>query len=243
MTGDIGSLGAELRRLRGQMPLRDLADRTGISFGTLGRYETGRRRPSVEKLAEVLDALNVENSEREHLLEMVRREGPGEVVAGVPTMGRQLAHLTGYERAAIRITQVALAVVPGILQAREYAHALLAEEPDVKRRVRLRMERAEILTRDEEPVELHVIVHEEALTRPVVPPEVIRQQMQHLLRMAERPNTDASGASSGRTAVRCRASTGATAPSTRAAIHSPTAPTSSASCANRRSGTAFHRRY
>jgi transcriptional regulator with XRE-family HTH domain len=170
------------------MGLRELARKAGVDHAMLSRCETGHRTPSVEYLTKVLDALGVEDPEREELLEMVRRTGPGEVIPGVPASGRQLAQLIGYERAAVRITQVAPLLVPGILQTREYAQALLSEEPAVKRLVRLRMERTEILTRDEGPVELHAIVHEEALTRQIAPPDVMAEQMQHLLRMAERPN-------------------------------------------------------
>jgi transcriptional regulator with XRE-family HTH domain len=170
------------------MSLRQLAHLIKVHHGTIGKWETGRLMPTAERLTTIFDALKVEESERERLLAMIPRPGPGEVVAGVPSTGRQLAQLIGYERAATRITEVAPMLLPGILQTREYAWAFLSAGPDTERRVKLRTERAEILTRDELPVELHVIVHEEALTRPVAPPEVMREQLRHLLRMAKRPN-------------------------------------------------------
>jgi transcriptional regulator with XRE-family HTH domain len=182
------TLGAQLRELRGSRTLRDLAGLTGLSYGTIAKYERGRLTPSTEAMEKLLDALGVDGPERERLLAMVRRHGPGEVVAGVPSTGRQLAQLIGYERAASRITNVAPLLIPGILQTRDYARAVIGDGPDTDLRVRLRVERAEILTRTESPVELHAIIHEEALTRRVAAPEIICSQLKHLLRMAELPN-------------------------------------------------------
>jgi transcriptional regulator with XRE-family HTH domain len=181
-------LGQQLRQLRGVVGLRELARRTGIDHSALSRYESGHRTPSSEQLAKILDSLAVESAERERLLALARRDGPGELVTGIPSIGRQLAQLIGYERAATRITEVAPLLIPGILQTRDYARAVLGEGPDTDLRVRLRVERAEILTRAEHPVELRVIVHVEALTRPVAPPEIVRMQLLHLLHMAELPN-------------------------------------------------------
>ena len=181
-------LGQRLRELRGDIGLRELERRTGIDHGVLSRWESGRRIPSPDFLVRLLDALDVEDQEREQLLAMVQRPGPGKLVAGVPSAGRQLAQLIGHERAATRITEVALTLVPGILQTRDYARAVIGDWLDTDRRVRMRMERSEILTRTEDPVELRVIVHVQALTSLVAPPAVMAEQMQHLRRMAELPN-------------------------------------------------------
>jgi hypothetical protein len=155
----------------------------------LRRYEIGRPTPTPERLDQILDALDVEDSERERLLAMARRHGrPGEVVAGVPSAGRQLSQLIGYERTANRITEVGPLLVPGLLQTADYARAVLGERPGLTRALALRMERAEILTRAEHPVQLRAMLHVEALARLIAPPAVMREQMLHLLRMAELPN-------------------------------------------------------
>jgi transcriptional regulator with XRE-family HTH domain len=182
------SLGDQLRRLRGETTLRELARRTGIDHTTLSRYESGIRRPSADHVALILDGLGVEDPEREQLLVLVRRDAPGELVVGVPSIGRQLAQLMGYERAATRITEIAPFVIPGLLQTPGYAQAVLSGGSDIDRRVKLRMDRAEIINRPNDPVELRAIIHMEALTRPVAPASVIRAQLGHLLRMARLPN-------------------------------------------------------
>jgi transcriptional regulator with XRE-family HTH domain len=191
MGGITTPLGDTLRQLREQAGYsqRELATLLGWQTNAqLSRYESGGRRPSTEVLERILDALDVEDPERERLLALVRREGPGELVAGVPSTGRHLAQLIGLERAARRVTEVAPLVVPGLLQTRAYANVMLGEDPDTDRRVALRMERAEILTRAEHPVELRAFIHIEALTRPMASPEVMSEQRAHLLSRAKLPN-------------------------------------------------------
>jgi len=102
--------------------------------------------------------------------------------------GEGVHQATRSQRAASRITDVAPLLVPGLLQTADYARAVLGEGPDIQRRVDLRVERAEILTRPRNPAALRAFVHTEALARPVAPAEVMRAQMRHLLRMAELPN-------------------------------------------------------
>ena len=189
--GDITApLGDTLRQLREQAGYgqRELATLLGWPTNAqLSRYESGDRRPSADVLERILDALDVKDPEREQLLAMVRRDSPGELVTGVPSTGRQLAQLLGYERAASRITDVAPLRFPGLLQTPDYARAVLGDSPDTDKRVTLRIERAEILTRAAHPVQLHALIDSTVLTRPIAPPLVMRKQLRHLLQMAALP--------------------------------------------------------
>jgi transcriptional regulator with XRE-family HTH domain len=83
-------------------------------------------------------------------------------------------------------------VVPGILQTEGYARALLAgrigsKPDDVDADVSARLERQAILDR-EDPPELWVVIDEAVLRRPVGGKHVIREQLNHLAEMAQRPN-------------------------------------------------------
>jgi hypothetical protein len=181
-------LGEELQQLRSDLGLREAARLIGISHSTLARYEMGGRAPSPKQLAKILDAYKVDDPHREQLLAMIRRDAPARLVSGVPSTGLHLAQLIGFERAATRITDVSPLMIPGLLQTRSYAQVVLSKVPDTDRRVRMRMERAEIITRPEQPVQLRAIIHQEALTSRIAPPEVMGDQLRHLLTMTTLPN-------------------------------------------------------
>jgi Domain of unknown function (DUF5753) len=83
-------------------------------------------------------------------------------------------------------------VVPGMLQTEGYARALLtgrigSKPGDVDAEVSARLARQAILDRDDPP-ELWVVIDEAVLHRPVGGKQVMREQLLHLIEMAQRPN-------------------------------------------------------
>ncbi|MEU5958835.1 helix-turn-helix transcriptional regulator [Streptomyces sp. NPDC047525] len=93
------------------------------------------------------------------------------------------------EKAAAIIRSFETMVIPGLLQTRPYAHAILAagRSNDVDGLLDARLERQAILERDTPP-ELWVIMDENAVRRRVGDGSVMRDQLQHLLDLAERPS-------------------------------------------------------
>ena len=89
----------------------------------------------------------------------------------------------------IRISEAV--VIPGLLQTPEYTHALAlaggATEEAAQAAVEERMSRQTILTRKNPPL-LWVIIAETVLEWPVGGPEVMREQLAHLLELADKPN-------------------------------------------------------
>ncbi|MFZ3556775.1 MULTISPECIES: helix-turn-helix domain-containing protein [unclassified Streptomyces] len=87
--------------------------------------------------------------------------------------------------------------VPGLLQTEDYARGVLAsgaigraiaEDPDVvERHVALRLQRQNLLTREDAP-RLWVVMDETALRRPVGDADVMRAQIDRLLEAMELPN-------------------------------------------------------
>ncbi|RFC75751.1 helix-turn-helix transcriptional regulator [Streptomyces sp. AcE210] len=87
--------------------------------------------------------------------------------------------------------------VPGLLQTEDYARGVLrsgavgralAEDPDVvERHVALRMQRQELITREDAP-RLWMIMDETALRRPAGGPDVMRGQIDRLLEVTELAN-------------------------------------------------------
>ncbi|MGW6136695.1 helix-turn-helix domain-containing protein [Streptomyces sp. NPDC055144] len=87
--------------------------------------------------------------------------------------------------------------VPGLLQTEDYARGVLrsgavgralAEDPDVvERHVALRMQRQELITREDAP-RLWMVMDETALRRPAGGPDVMRGQIDRLLETTELAN-------------------------------------------------------
>lgn len=80
-------------------------------------------------------------------------------------------------------------LLPGLVQIRPYAEEVLrAGRPtNFADLIRVRMERQEILTRDEDPARLWLILNESALRNPVGGAEIMRAQLRNLHELAETP--------------------------------------------------------
>lgn len=188
------SLGMEIRTLRKNAALRleQLAQRCGWSRATLGRIESGERVPGETEMATLLGTLGVTGPERARLFELVQAAAEPRwwEVGGHAGTPAALAALIDYERFATEITDVALALVPGLLQTADYARAVLTAGgvtgADLESHVALRLGRQGVLTREQEPVRFRAYLDEAVLCRPVGGPEVMLDQLRHVLRMARR---------------------------------------------------------
>ena len=100
----------------------------------------------------------------------------------------------GLEAGAASIRNFEPIVVPDLLQTEEYARQMSKNRPreldrdDIDRRVQVRMERQRILTREDRP-RLWAVVDEAVIRRVVGGPEVMREQLQHLIDCAEQGKT------------------------------------------------------
>lgn len=190
-SAQLREFGAELRQLREAAGLsqRELARDAQIStHSRVSELESGKRSLTIDELERIFEVLQVAKSDRERLLGIARSlEGPGELNIGPPGVGKTLAKLIDYERAASEIIDVSPLMIPGLLQTSDYASAIMGGEPDAATRVALRSGRRDILTR-RNPVNLVALIDSEALTRPIAPPEVMLDQLRHVLILAERPN-------------------------------------------------------
>lgn len=193
-------LGAELRHAREAAGIsqRELARLAGISANSrVSEMESGKRLLTTAELGRIFEQLAVAAADRERLLGMAR-DAAGvsvEFNVGTPGIGRTLVQLIDHERVAQRIVVVSPLLIPGLLQTSDYTRVIMAGAPDSELRVALRSGRRDILTR-RNPVELVALIDSEALIRPVAPPDVMADQLRHLLAMAERPNITVQVASS-----------------------------------------------
>lgn len=191
-TGQYVELGAELKAARAAtgLTVRGLAGNVGINQALISLWENGHRLPRLEQLEALVDHLQVVGDDRERIIGL-RHElegGPGELDAGSPNIGALLAKLIEHERNASRIVHVAPLMLPGLLQTSDYSRAILAGTTDIETKVALRVGRRDVLNRKPMPVDYTALIYSEVLVQPMASPDVMRDQLLHLLKMAEMPN-------------------------------------------------------
>ncbi len=101
----------------------------------------------------------------------------------------------GLESGAAELFSFDTVVVPGLLQTREYATAVLRGNTDltdeqIHQGVELRLGRQQILDRDREPLHFWTVLDESVLYRRRGNAATMRAQLKHLLEMSERPRID-----------------------------------------------------
>jgi transcriptional regulator with XRE-family HTH domain len=192
-------LATELRKLREQsgLPLTDAAKRLGWQASRLSRIETRQSGIPAPDLRKLLDFYEVVDADyRKYLAELARRvneRGWWQKYAGL--IGSEYADLIGLEEEVRAIRTYEQELVPGLLQTADYARAVIraawpaSTAQQVDRWVEVRMERQEILARsDPQPPRLNVVLSEAVLRRPVGGREVMRGQLEHLMRPRDRAN-------------------------------------------------------
>lgn len=187
-------IGLELQRLRKERKLScaQVGEALGVSGSMISRIETGKKEPSSELVASILTVLGTKGVEREQLIDQARRQGePGLVESTTST--EQSRNYRNFELKATRITDFELALVPGLAQTAEYAHATLSAlrvgdgDDDIEAWVGHRISRQAILTR-RQPPDLHWIFTELGLRQPIGGAKTMSRQVEHLIELAERRN-------------------------------------------------------
>jgi transcriptional regulator with XRE-family HTH domain len=190
-------LATELRKLREQLGLSvtDVAKRLDWQASRISRLENRQSSITGPDLRKLLDLYQVEDQEyRAYLAELARRlnergwwqKYSGEIV------GTGLADLISLEEEARTIRTYEQELVPGLLQTPEYAQAVfragspLNTAEQVKRKVEIRIERQQVLTRPEPPPpRFTVVLGEGVLRRPVGGREVMLRQLEALMRLPQ----------------------------------------------------------
>ena len=185
-------LSAILRRMRHDsgLSLEDAARRLEWSRAKLGHIETGeRKRPSVVEIRALMETYGVGADDPRHdaVLALVRHAQQrgwwtryDDILTG---------SYTELEDEAEQISNYESFGVPGLLQttatARLMQRARLWRDPeDIQRAVDARIHRQQILTR-EHPTRLWAVIEEHALQRLAGEPEIMREQIEHLVALAD----------------------------------------------------------
>jgi transcriptional regulator with XRE-family HTH domain len=168
-----------------------LARRLNVGLSTVTKWEYGMRLPAQglrRKLAAALE-LNLIELDRLLGIEPVIELDGHEVPSWLNTY-ESLAQAAG------SLSIVERSAVHGLLQTKAYAATverygpLQLTDQQVIERVDLRLARQAVLYREPEPLQLTILIAETVLLDQVGGAEVMREQLDHLIEMAERPNVD-----------------------------------------------------
>lgn len=188
-------LGQELRRLRELkgMTAEEVAERLLVSQSKISRLENGRRSISQRDVRDLCGVYEVEDHRIvDSLMQMAkdsRQQGWWHAFGDIP-----YSVYIGLETDAASLRVFEPQVVPGLLQTRPYAEALIngalpeTAVADVEKRVGVRMRRQDRVNTPDEPLRLWAVVDEAALRRVVGNKQLMREQLEHLVEQSQLPH-------------------------------------------------------
>ncbi|MCM1973367.1 MULTISPECIES: helix-turn-helix transcriptional regulator [unclassified Streptomyces] len=174
--------GFELRRYREAAGLtqRQLGDILNYTGSLVGQIETARKLPTVEFSQRADAALNT-GGLLSRLVVLVMR-------SQLPAWFQQVAEL---QARAIEICSFETHMVHGLLQTKDYARAVLGvlDSTNLDDRVAVRLARQSIFEKEEPPV-FWAVLSEAALYQEMGGPEVMWEQLAHLLSFETNPRVN-----------------------------------------------------
>lgn len=173
-----------IRTERCKLPMGRAAELVGWHPSKLSRTERGQRKVTTEDFASCLTAWGVKAAEREEVLEELAAGSSGWWERSIPGVHQDVGTLASYEEQAREIVSVAVGAVPGLLQTRETAAAIMSTtvpRADVETRWMARLQRQQILSK----VEFTAYISEQAIRTPWGDVGTWRDQLAHLLRSDE----------------------------------------------------------
>ncbi|MFD3519447.1 helix-turn-helix domain-containing protein [Streptomyces sp. NPDC058653] len=188
-------LGQELRRLREVkgMTAEEVAERLLVSQSKISRLENGRRSISQRDVRDLCGVYEVEDNRIvESLMQMAkdsRQQGWWHAFGDIP-----YSVYIGLETDAASLRVYEPQVVPGLLQTRRYAEALITgalpetSPADVEKRVSVRVRRQERVNAPEQPLRLWAVIDESALRRVVGDRNLMREQLEFLGELSQLPH-------------------------------------------------------
>ncbi|WP_405938189.1 Scr1 family TA system antitoxin-like transcriptional regulator [Streptomyces sp. NBC_00726] len=169
-------------RIRAGYTQKSAGEKLRISESLMGAVERAERIPANELLLE-MEELFAANGALKDCCDMLDEEKYPPKFVNWAKFQRTARIINGYETM----------VFPGLLQTEAYAYALhrarvpTYTEAEIVSRVEARLERQAVLTRTPPP-HIGFVVEESVLERTLGGPEVLKQQLRHLLDCIERHN-------------------------------------------------------
>ncbi|QFR94114.1 helix-turn-helix domain-containing protein [Streptomyces tsukubensis] len=188
-------LGQELRRLRElkNMTAEEVAERLLVSQSKISRLENGRRSISQRDVRDLCGVYEVEDHRIvDSLMQMAkdsRQQGWWHTFGDIP-----YSVYIGLETDAASLRVYDPQVVPGLLQTRTYAEALVTgalpetAPSDIDKRVQVRMRRQDRVTSQENPLRLWTVLDEATRRRVVGNKKLMREQLDRIVEMSHLPH-------------------------------------------------------
>ncbi|GGN61752.1 transcriptional regulator [Streptomyces albiflavescens] len=188
-------LGQELRRLRELkgMTAEEVAERLLVSQSKISRLENGRRSISQRDVRDLCGVYEVDDHRIvDSLMQMAkdsRQQGWWHSFGDIP-----YSVYIGLETDAASLRAYEPQIVPGLLQTRPYAEALITgalpetAPGDIDKRVQVRLKRQERISAPGNPLRLWAVVDEAALRRIVGSRLAMQEQLEHLVEMSQLPH-------------------------------------------------------
>ncbi|MFE5189457.1 helix-turn-helix domain-containing protein [Streptomyces sp. NPDC056628] len=188
-------LGQELRRLRELkgMTAEEVAERLLVSQSKISRLENGRRSISQRDVRDLCGVYEVEDHRIvDSLMQMAkdsRQQGWWHSFGDIP-----YSVYIGLETDAASLRVYDPQVVPGLLQTKQYAEALIAgalpetAPTEIEKRVQVRMRRQERISTEDNPLRLWTVLDEAALRRVVGNRSLMRDQLEQLVEQSLLPH-------------------------------------------------------
>ncbi|MFD9863360.1 helix-turn-helix domain-containing protein [Streptomyces alboflavus] len=191
-------LGAELRKMRtaAGMTTAHAAGLLGVPRTNVPNMESGRSGISPERvrtLASNYGCVDVPLVEALAAMATERQKGWWEAYRDQGRLPVSFLDIADMEWNCVRLHIAVTVHLPGLLQTEDHARAVfqavIPQLPtaDVDLRVAHRMDRQRVLDKPEPPV-VEMIVHEAALRMEFGGADVARRQLEHIVRVMERPN-------------------------------------------------------
>lgn len=191
-------LGRELRAAREAKKItrERAAEELGSHITAIYRYENGGVSLKPLELKALMDLFDIIDPEDRARLEALRAEGKrrGWWSGYRSALKPSYQTLVGLEDSATGRRDFASIVVPGLLQTEEYARAVIStalpplDPAVIDSRVKVRLQRQELLTREDDPLRMHVVLDEAAVQRRVGGAGVWIRQLDRLLELADLRN-------------------------------------------------------
>lgn len=187
-------LGTALRQYRKDagLSVTEAASMLLVAPSKISRIENAQRNASVRDVRDLCEIYGIDDDAvRDQLMELAR--GSRERAWWQdPNLDPSMQKLLGIEVSARRIRDFQALVLPGYLQTQAYAEAITppqVSEDSAKRRaiIDARMRRQQIFDQ-ESPPDVEVILDEAVLRRVVGGQAAMREQIEHLIKMAATPS-------------------------------------------------------
>jgi transcriptional regulator with XRE-family HTH domain len=185
-------LGIELRQLRegAELTIEQVAARLEVSDSKISRIENGQVGATPRDVRDMADLYGVTGQRMENLKQLARetREKP---------WWHEYSDLhmdfAAYEAEASTILMFEPMILPGLLQTRDYARAIIRairydlSLEKIERRVDFRMKRQALLS-GTDPLKLWAVIDEAILYRMIGDRRIMCEQLNHLVEEARKPH-------------------------------------------------------